>query len=356
MKAAVLEQLNSPLVVCNLISPPLSYGQVLIEVHSSGICGAQIREITGSKGEDPYLPHLLGHEGGGIVVSVGPGVKYVKRGDHVVMHWRKGMGIEASFPVYLREGVPKEGHNTWDKIGAGSVTTFNEHAVVSENRLTVIEKDIPFDVAALMGCAVTTGLGLINNEAKLKIGQSIAVAGCGGVGLNVIQGAAMVSANPIIAIDFDSYKLDFAEVFGATHTIWTKHKSAKDLIEDSFVKLIGRKTVDVFVDCTGDPEMIEMGLCLVSPGGKLILVGQPYHECDLVLRSFHRHYCGKMIIDSQGGLTNPSVDIPHYLDLYRTGKLKLDELITHRFPLEKVNEAIHEMQFGKYGRIILEMI
>lgn len=333
-RVAILEKLNAPLTIEEVQIPStLESGQVLVQVYYSGICGAQLGEISGAGGFDYYLPHLMGHEGGGVVIKTGPGVARVKEGNHVVMHWRLGRGIEAPLPRYKRDDG--------SFAGAGSVTTFNEYAVVSENRLTPIEESIPLDIAALMGCAVTTGLGLVNNEARLKIGQSIAVAGCGGVGLSVIQGAAMVSANPIIAIDRQESKFQIATELGATD-FYTGVASL-------------RKAVDVFVDCTGDPEVIAYGLYMTIPGGKMILVGQPRQDESLILKDFRRNYCGKTIFDSQGGLTDPSTDIPRYLALYRAGKLKLDKLITHRFPLEKVNEALDVVRTGEAVRCVLEM-
>ena len=341
MKAAILKKLNSPLVIDEIAFPDLQCGQVLVDVKVSGICGAQIGEIAGSKGEDKYIPHLLGHEGAGIVIEIGIGVSHVKPGDHVVMHWRKGAGIEAQPPRY---------YNGSGTIGGGWITTFNERAIISENRLTSIDKDIPFDVAALMGCAVTTGLGLINNEAKLKMGQSIAIAGCGGVGLNIVQGAAMVSADPIIAIDLFPKKLEMAEEFGATHLVDSQGSPDKFTTAEAL-----RCGVDVFVDCTGLPQMINSGMGLLKPEGKMILVGQPRYSSDLILSNFRKHYCGKTIMDSQGGLTNPNKDIPRYLNLYKAGKLKLDELITHRYCLEQVNNALDKVRSGEAGRCILEM-
>ncbi|MHC4123657.1 MAG: zinc-binding dehydrogenase [Planctomycetota bacterium] len=337
-QAAILEQLNAPLVVDELKLPnKLECGQVLVKVRASGICGAQIGQISGAKGEDKYLPHLLGHEGGGIVMDIGPGVTQVKKGDHIVMHWRKGVGIDAQPPKY------KWGDKT---VGGGWVTTFNEYAVVSENRLTPIDKDIPFEIAALMGCAVTTGLGLVNNEAQLKIGQSIAVIGCGGVGLNIIQGAAMVSAGYIGAIDIKKNKLQMALDFGATEAIDVSRWDIQNNI------LPG---IDVVVDCTGIPKTIEKGYSLVAPGGKMILVGQPRYDQKLTISAMRRHYCGQVLMDSQGGLTNPTIDIPRYLNLYRQGKLELDSLITHRYPLEQVNEVLDIVRSGQAGRVILEM-
>lgn len=346
MKAAVLNKLNEYLSVEELYLPDrLDYGQVLVRVFVSGICGAQIREICGAKGSDPYLPHLLGHEGSGMVVDVGPGVKTVKVGDHVVMHWRKGVGIDASFPRYNRSNV------TIGTVGGGAITTFNEMAVVSENRLTAINKAVPFDVAALMGCAVTTALGLINNEAQLKIGQSIAVAGCGGVGLNIIQGATMVSAHPIIAIDLIEAKLVMASSFGATATINTGEMN----LTEGVAEVVGKRGVDVFVDCTGDVGTINKGFSVTAPGGRMILVGQPDCHQDLVISAVHKHYCGKVMMDSQGGMTDPTLDIPRYIDLYLKGKLKFDGLITGRFALDDVNEAIEYARSGLAGRVVLEL-
>jgi S-(hydroxymethyl)glutathione dehydrogenase/alcohol dehydrogenase len=342
MKAAILEKLNAPLVVDEVEVPDLECGQVLIQVHRSGICGAQIGEIAGVKGEDKYLPHLLGHEGGGVVVDFGPGVTHIQRGDHVVMHWRKGLGIESRPPKYRRDsGV----------VGAGWVTTFNEYAVVSENRVTPIQKDIPFDIAALMGCAVTTAFGLINNEAQVKIGQSVAVIGCGGVGLNVVQGAAMVSANPIIAIDIYDHKLKMAMEFGATHLI----NSTQTDIQDEIQKIVGPKGVDVFIECTGQVQLIEKAYELTAAKGRTIMVGQPRHDQNLTIRSMLKHFSGKLLTDSAGGQTNPTEDIPRYLNLYRQGTLKLDNLITHWYPLAQINTALDIIRNGEAGRCMLRL-
>lgn len=343
MKAAVLEKLNSSLVIEELEIPRLDFGQALVKVMTSGICGKQLGEISGHYGEDKYLPHLLGHEGGGIVVDIGQGVKQVKEGDHVVMHWRKGTGAESKFPIYRRKGG--------GIVGAGLVTTFNEYAIVSENRLTPVDKDIPFEIAALMGCAVTTGLGIINNEAKLKIGQSIAVFGCGGVGLNIIQGASLVSAYPIIAIDKINNKLGMAVFNGATFGI----NSEEDNVKDEVFKIVGKAGVDVFVDCTGNTDVISQIFDMTAYDGKIILVGQPKCDASLIVKSIANHYGGKKIFASQGGLTNPNTDIPRYLRLYTEGKLNLNHIITHRFKLQDINIALGRMLLGETGRCIINM-
>lgn len=341
-KAAILIELKKPLIIEDIEIPNLEFGQVLVDVHYSGICGAQLGEIAGANGEDKHLPHLLGHEGGGIVLEVGQGVKTIKQDDPVVMHWRRGDGIESDFPKY------KLGSKI---IGGGRVTTFNRYAVVSENRLTTIKEKVPLCIAALMGCAVTTALGLINNEAKLKIGQSIAIVGTGGVGLNIIQGANMVSANPIIAIDQYEKKLVMAKEMGATHMVNSNQAGFKEEIK----KIVENKGLDVFVDCTGNSKLIDQCYSMVAPGGKMILVGQPHYNTSLVLNSMRQHYCGKILMDSQGGLTNPAVDIPRYSDLYLADKLKFDSMVSHNYSLDNINIALDALRDGQVKKCVIDM-
>jgi len=333
-KAAILETLGQPLIVDDIEIPAPGAGQVLVRVYCSGICGKQIEEISAE--EDPHLPHLLGHEGGGTVEAIGEGVTAVEVGDHVVMHWRKGRGIESEFPKYIW------GQKT---VGGGLITTFNEYALVSENRLTTIDKTIPFFIAALMGCAVTTGLGVVFNEAKLKPGESIAVLGCGGVGLNIIQAASLVSAFPIYAFDIVEDRLDMAKHFGADEIINAK--------EHRF--FTGR--IDVVVDCTGQVGLIEQGLNITAPKGRMILVGLPHgkQNSTIQFKDMRQHFTGKKIIFSNGGNSDPNTDIPHYLNLYREGKLNLADLITNRLPLDDINWAIGKMMTGDCGRCIVEM-
>src|SRR6266581_2730332 len=238
MKAAVLVRQDAALEIYELEMPKLDVGQVLVKVEHSGICGKQIDEITGRQGEDRFLPHLLGHEGGGQVVEIGPGVTKVKPGDRVVMHWVKGSGIDSPPPRFNYKG---------QVLSAGWVTTFSSHAIASENRLTPVERDVPSDVRALLGCAVTTGLGIVYNNAKLLPGQSIAVFGVGGVGLNVVQGANLVSAFPIVAIDKSDEKLAYAGKFGATHTINADKEDVAAALRD----LSHGRGFDAVVDTTG---------------------------------------------------------------------------------------------------------
>jgi len=337
MKAAVLREFNTPLVIEELEIPKLKCGQVLIKVYCSGICGSQLGHIRGAKTKREFLPFLLGHEGGGEVVDVGDSVRHVKKRDRVVMHWRQGAGIESEFPRYRR--------SDGSYVGAGLVTTFNEYAVVSENRVTAVSRETSYDIAALMGCCVTTALGLINNEARLKIGESIAVFGCGGVGLSIVQGASRVSGNPIIAIDIDDHKLEMAEDMGATHIINASEVSRVSL---GIEKIVG-SGVDVFVDTTGNVECIETAYSNTKPQGRTIMVGQPKNGQHLVLHSVLQHFEGKTLMDSEGGQTNPTTDINRYLNLHQQGRLNFRDLISCNsriFTLDEINVALDMLRSG----------
>lgn len=218
MKAAILYKQNSPLIIDEIEIPEnLEYGQVLVKVYYSSICGSQIGEIKGIKGKDKYLPHLLGHEGSGKVIKIGPGVSFVKINDFVVMHWKKGLGID-SIPAKYK--WPKKNIT----VNSGLVTTFSEYSIVSENRLTKINNNTDLKLAPLFGCAITTGFGIIKNDAVSSIGDSIVVIGCGGVGINTIIAANLSSNYPIIAVDIDNKKLNLAKKFGADIILNAKHR------------------------------------------------------------------------------------------------------------------------------------
>ena len=187
MKAAILAVQGEPLVIDSVQLPgDLSPGQVLVKVHYTSVCGSQVAMIDGKRGKDPYLPHLLGHEGSGRVEAVGPGVRTVAQGDCVVLHCGIGEGIESETPNYRWNGK---------HLNAGWVTTFNEYAVISENRLTTIPADFDMSLAPLFGCATLTGLGAIS-KAGIEPGNSVVILGAGGVGLNLIQGAALSLCSP----------------------------------------------------------------------------------------------------------------------------------------------------------------
>jgi len=341
MKAAILVQQRKPLIVDEIELPQsLDVGQVLVKIHYSGICGSQLGEINGVKGEDKFLPHLLGHEGSATVLDVGPGVRHVKSGDVVVLHWRKGLGIEAAPPVYRWQG---------NKLNAGWITTFNEYAIVSENRVTLIPEDSDLEVAALLGCAVTTGFGVIENNAKVRIGESVVVFGAGGVGLNIVQAAALVGAYPVIAVDLFDNRLDLAKFMGATHLINSKNDNAREFIDE----ISGGRGVDVFVDNTGSTSIIEMGYDLVNSQGRVTLVGVPRKGSNINIFSLPLHF-GKVLSGSHGGGAIPEKDINRYLALYQNKRIKLKELITEVTDIDHINDAINHMTSGDAsGRILI---
>lgn len=343
MKAAVLISLKAPLSILEITMPgTLAVGQVLVKVHYSGICGSQLGEIDGAKGDDKYLPHLLGHEASGTVLEIGPGVRHVKPGDKAVLHWRKGLGIEAEAPHFTCDGR---------RINAGSVTTFNEYAIVSENRVTPIPADSDLEVAALFGCAVTTGFGVVENNAKVRIGESVVVFGAGGIGLNIVQASALVSAYPIIAVDLHDNKLELARQMGATHTINSSACDARQAILD----IAGNHGVDVFIDNTGSPAVIEMGYQITKPQGRVTLVGVPRSGSNINIHSLPLHF-GKGLSGSHGGEAIPQSDIPRYQQLFCHGRIKLKNLITNHYSLDRINEALAGVRSGAIaGRCMINM-
>jgi S-(hydroxymethyl)glutathione dehydrogenase/alcohol dehydrogenase len=343
MKAAVLVQTKEPLEVVELKMPEeLSFGQVHVKVHYSGICGAQINEIEGAKGPDKFLPHLLGHEGSGTVLRVGPGVKTVKEGDAVVLHWRPSAGLQANPAKYDWNGKT---------VNAGWVTTFNDEAIISENRLTVIPGDFDKRLAPLFGCAVTTAVGVVNNDAQVKIGQSLVVFGIGGVGLNIAQAAGMVSAYPIIGVDIVDSKIGMAKNWGVTHAF--NSKTQPDYIEQ-IKALVGSQGADVVVDTTGNARVIETAYELTHPDGKTILVGVPRKGDNVTLYTLPLHF-KKVLTGSHGGSSMPDVEIPRFIRLVEKGKMKLDGLFTHEFALDDINDALIAIRSGEAGRVLLNM-
>ena len=338
--AAILVEQKKPLVIEEVEVPALKLGQVLVKVLASGICGSQLGEIEGVKGPDKYLPHLLGHEGCGEVLEVGEGVRHVKPGDRVVLHWRKGAGLESVTPVYAsRIGT----------VNAGWVTTFNEYAIVSENRVTAIPADVEPEVAALLGCAVTTGFGVVTNNARLAIGESIAVFGAGGIGLNIVQGAALAGGFPIIALDRFDNRLDLARSLGATHTINVMQADAAHEIR----RIMGHDGVDVAVDNTGNVDVIALASRITNARGRTVLVGVPPKDSTAAISTLPLHF-EKRLTGSHGGESRPEIDIPHYARMIQSGRLALGSLVGSRYSLTDINTAIADMTSGRLaGRAIL---
>lgn len=336
-KAAILYQINRPLQIEELIIPELKTGQVLVKVAYSGICRSQSNEILGLKGEDKFLPHTLGHEGSGIVQAVGEGVSKVKPNDHVVLTWIKGDGMDVPSCTYLK------GNET---INSGAISTFNVITVVSENRLVPIPKDMPLDKAALLGCAIPTGAGIVLNTIKPKPESSLAVFGVGGVGMSSIIAAKIMRCNQIIAVDIHEHKLQIARKIGATETI----NAAKDDPVSAIMDLTDGCGADYAVEAAGFKQTMEKAFMSIKySGGLLVIAGNLSHKEKISIDPFEL-IKGKRIVGTWGGETQPDKDIPWYAKLYLTGKLKLDELITHRFSLDEINLALDG--FGREDNVI----
>ena len=337
--AAILVEQRKPLVLDEVEIPALAVGQVLVDIKTSRICGSQIGEIDGVKGPDKFLPHLLGHEGAGVVLEVGPEVKHVKVGDHVVLHWRPGAGLQIKPPVYRWRGAA---------CNAGWLTTFNKLAVVVENRLTPIPKDFDMEIAPLLADTLTTGFGVVNNDAQVKIGESFVIFGAGGIGLGAILGARLAGAHPIVAIDLHDHKLDKAREVGATHTINAKAGDTAAAVRE----IVGSHGADVVVDGTGSPQVIETCYQLTNNKGRCVLFGVMPHDKRVTIHTLPLHF-GKVLTGSEGGGSQPHIDIPRQVRMMQDGRFDPRGFISHRLKLDGINEAIAAMRSGEVIHAII---
>jgi S-(hydroxymethyl)glutathione dehydrogenase/alcohol dehydrogenase len=340
-KAAILAESRKPLILDEIELPEsLGVGQVLVKVLHTSICGAQLNEIAAVKGPDKFLPHLLGHEATAEVIETGLGVTNVKAGDTVVLHWRPGRGIQCQPASYRWRG---------ERLNAGWVTTFNEHAVVSENRMTVIPPDTDLKIAPLYGCAVTTAAGVITSDAKVKVGESVVVFGTGGVGLPIVQFAALAGAYPIVAIDVVDDKLAMARRRGATHSIETK----RDVdVAAEVRKIVGAQGPDKVIETTGIKSVIELAYDLTHADGTCVLVGVPSEKVSIYTLPLHFN---KVLTGSHGGNAAPHIDIPRILRLMKAGRISFEGIITHEYLLDEINEALDMVRSGTVGRVLLNV-
>lgn len=340
MRAAVLHQINTPLTVEVLERPSPEGGQILVKMAASGICHTQLHEIRGRKGEDKYLPHLLGHEGAGVVVAVGSEVKKVVPGDHVIVSWIKGSGLDAPGVKYrLGDQV----------INAGPVAVFADFTLVPENRVTAISKDMPLEVAAIIGCAFATGAGMVFNTAGVKPGEKIAVFGVGGIGMSAIVAAKAAGASEIIAIDVVPAKLKLAQDFGATSII---DASVSDPLKEIYT-LTGGTGVDYAIEAIGLKKTMEEAHRSVKVGGgKAILAGNVIYGETIAIDPYDL-IRGRELMGTWGGETKPDRDFQRYVKMYLEEKLPLCKLISHRYGLEEINYAFSDLEKGKVTRAIL---
>ncbi|MCX5695186.1 MAG: zinc-binding dehydrogenase [Candidatus Omnitrophica bacterium] len=340
-KAAILEKNNKPLVIDSIEFPgPLLAGQVLVKLSYSGICGKQIEEIDGTDGSDPWLPHLLGHEGSGEVIDVGPAVIKVKKTDTVVLHWMKGSGIHSSTPLYFRKG---------SRINAGWVTTFNEFAVVSENRVTPIPKGSDLLVSALLGCAATTGVGVVINEAQVQPYDTVVVYGCGGIGLCAVQAARLRYPRKIIAVDINKDSLVLARQFGATDLINASEENVLEYVR----KLTSGCGATKVIIATGNPEAIELAVETAGIPAQVFFVGVPPKGSKVKLDA-HAIMHKRCINGTLGGGIWPDRDIPTYLSMHKEGQLHLDKVVSRIVPFAEINEVIKQKRAAIAGRCVIK--
>jgi len=339
--AALLVQTGAPLVLAEIEIPALKPGQVLVEIAYSGACGTQVMEWRGDKGEDKWVPHCLGHEGTGTVLETGSAVTKVKAGDKVVLSWIRGSGIEAGGAVY---GWGEK------KVNAGGVTTFQRHAVVSENRLTLLPKELPMDVAVLLGCAAPTGMGAVYNVLKAEPGDAVAVFGTGGVGLHALMAAALVGAMPVIAVDPNPTRRALASLYGATHVI---DASGGDVLAE--LRKIVPQGVDIAVESSGVPQAMEQAVNATrQQGGRAVVIGNARHGATLSLNPavFNQ---GKSLMGTWGGDSIPDRDYGRFARLLGAGRFPLRNLLSKPYALEQADQALSDLASGKIGRPLIDM-
>ena len=357
MKAAVLYKAQTPLVMEELDIPEPGPSQVMVKMMASGVCHSDWHVVKGEWTHLP-LPIILGHEGAAIVEAVGPGVTNVVPGDHVILSWRSQCGYcemcQVGWPAlctniqYPKERPTLRGSGTQinQMVGIGS---FGSYQIAHESAAVPIDKDIPFPQAALVGCGVTTGVGAAINTAKVQPGTTAAIFGAGGVGLNVIQGCAIAGATTIIAVDLLDFKLDLAKEFGATHTV----NASQDDPVAKIKELTGGHGAHYAFEAIGlvEQPFIQSIQC-TRPRGISVWVGHAPHGTPVTIDA-RDLMLEKTVIGSMYGSSQPMVTFPRLLDLYKSGKLKLDELISRTYPVEQINEAFDALGNGEVARSTL---
>ena len=357
MKAAVCYEFGKPLVVEEVTLHPPKSGEVKVKLAACAICHSDIHYAEGAWGG--RLPAIYGHEAAGVVEEVGSEVSLAAPGDHVVVTLIRSCGdcfycaqgdpnmCETVFPLDKNDcHHGKDGGRIKQGLRTGA---FAEYVVVDESQVVPIPKDVPLDSASLLACGVITGLGAVVNTAKVPAGSSVVVIGTGGVGLNSVQGAALCGAHPIVALDLSDAKLEAAKRFGATDAV---NPAAEDAQEAVKGLTQGRGADYVFVT-VGSVKAIEDGLGLLRRNGTLVIVGMPAAGAMAQFEPLGLADLGKRIVGSKMGSTRLRVDVPRLVAHYQQGRLKLDELITARYPLDRINEAIESVNRGEALRNVI---
>jgi Zn-dependent alcohol dehydrogenase len=360
MKAAVCYEFGQPLVIDDLEIDPPKEGEVLVRVAATAICHSDVHHVRGDWSQwGTATPEVLGHETAGVVEQVGAGVSQARPGDRVVVSLLRSCGrcfYCARGESYLCEGqfalaTERRLHNRRGEaiIQAIKVGSFAEYCVVDQSQVVPIPDSMPFEEASLLACGVITGYGAVVNTARLEPGSSAVIIGTGGVGLNSIQGAALSGANPVIAVDLLDNKLEAALSFGATHAVNSRHAEPRDLVRSL---THGRGADYVFIT-VGSTAAVTQGLKLLRRGGALVLVGMPARNAAVDVPIGDFVYDGIRMLGSNIGSARAQVDIPRLVELFQSGRLKLTELISRRYPLEQINEAIESMERGEALRNVI---
>ena len=357
MKAAVCRAFNEPLVIEELTIEEPQAGELLVDVKACAICHSDITYMDGGWGGD--LPALYGHEAAGIVKAVGPETPGVQVGDHVVVTLIRACGqcfycsrgdrvmCETTLPLSTRTPIrDASGAPVAQMMNVGS---FADPVLVHHSQIAVMPKDVDFAVASLLGCGVITGVGAAINTTHIAPGSSAVVIGTGGVGLNVIQGAALSGANPLIAIDVNDSKLEASRAFGATHVI---NSTTQDAAAEVKALTNGRMADHVFVSVGFGPA-IEQGIGLMGKGAETVIVGMPPSGVTTTFDPSWLASDSQRIVGSKMGSAQTPMDIPQLVGLYRAGRLKLDELVTGTYPLEEINEAVDSVKRGEALRNVV---
>ena len=366
VRAAVLERTGGPLTVGELELADPGPEEVLVRLAASGVCHSDLNAIDGTA-ETP-CPAVLGHEGAGVVEAVGSHVTRVSAGDHVALSWLPSCGTCEE----CARDLPWLCSTAWPAMGTGGLmdgttrlsregeavfhysflSTFAERSVVPERCCIPIAADVPFEIAALVGCAVTTGVGAVMRTADAKPGDRVAVIGCGGVGLSALMAAVAVGADPVIAVDAVAEKLETAAELGATRTVlWQgSPESTAEAVREA-----SGGGVDVAVEATGRPEAMLAAYLSTRPRGAAVLIGIPRADAVLELPAATIPRSERRVLGSIYGSSKPERDFTTTLDLYRSGMLPLDRLVSHRLPLDEVADAFELMKNGSALRVILDL-
>jgi len=358
MKAAVLYEANKGLQVVDVEQQGPKVGEARVKVMGAGVCHSDWHIMNGDW--TPPLPMVLGHEAAGIVQEVGPGVSNVRPGDHIIFSFRPHCGrclYCSTGRTILCDGHPSprwmmlDGTHRLHRNGQpinqmARIGTFSEYVVCPAEMLVPVRKDMPWAQAALMGCCVPTGVGAVMSCAKVEAGASMLVIGCGGVGLNVVQGGRLVGAEKIIACDLLDNKLAFAKEFGATHTFNAK----RDNVIEEVRKLTAGRGVDYAFDAIGSEATTLQILEAIRPGGTAVIVGMAAMAVRAPITPYMMALQEKSIKGTMYGSVRPNIDFPRLVDLYMDGRLKVDELVSRTYKLEEINEGFKALTSGQVAR------